>query len=93
MGPGTYEIPLSLFRENRLRVCDALKQKHPQTINDKTFALLQGGDAISLYNTDVEYLFKQVILSKLSIQNYRKWNKIKRKTYFVNETKRNENLI
>lgn len=62
MGPGTYAIPLSLFKENRLRVCSALKEI-TNVIDDKTYILLQGGDAINLYNTDVEYLFRQVSLN------------------------------
>lgn len=68
MGPGTYAIPMSLFRDNRLRVCNALR-----TIanigDEKTFILLQGGEAINLYNTDVEYLFRQV-------RNISHWNHI-----------------
>lgn len=64
MGPGTHAIPLSLFRENRLRVCKAL-QDIPNVGDDNTFILLQGGDSISLYNTDVEYNFRQVSQMKL----------------------------
>lgn len=60
MGPGTHAIPVSLFRDNRLRVCDALKALPSQVIDDNTFVLLQGGDAINWYNTDCEYAFKQV---------------------------------
>lgn len=60
MGPGTYKIPLSLFRDNRLRVCNAIKETSNLIIDERTFVLLQGGDAISFYNTDTEYIFKQV---------------------------------
>lgn len=59
MGPGTYAIPLSLFRDNRNRVCNALKGILNDSDN-KTYILLQGGDTINLYNTDVEYVFRQV---------------------------------
>lgn len=59
MGPGTLAVPLSLFRDNRLRVCAALKAI-PNVGDDNTFILLQGGDSINLYNTDVEYNFRQV---------------------------------
>lgn len=59
MGPGTHSVPLSMFRDNRLRVCNALKSI-PNIGDDKTFVLLQGGNSINLYNTDVEYLFQQV---------------------------------
>lgn len=60
MGPGTHAIPLKLFRGNRLRVCQALRDI-PNLNDGKTFILLQGGDSVSLYNTDVEYAnFRQV---------------------------------
>lgn len=60
MGPGTHSIPLKLFRGNRLRVCQALRDI-PNLNDGKTFILLQGGDSVSLYNTDVEYAnFRQV---------------------------------
>lgn len=58
MGPGTYQIPLSLFRNNRQRVCDELKAQ--QLVDEESFILLAGGKEISLYNTDVEYVFRQV---------------------------------
>lgn len=59
MGPQTLAIPLSLFRDNRLRVCTAIKAI-PNVCDDNAFVLLQGGDSINLYNTDVEYHFRQV---------------------------------
>lgn len=60
MGPGTHAISLKLFRGNRLRVCQALRDI-PNLNDGKTFILLQGGDSVSLYNTDVEYAnFRQV---------------------------------
>lgn len=59
MGPGTYQIPLKLFENNRKRVCDELK--NTKSIEENTFILLQGGDSISFYNTDTEYVFRQVI--------------------------------
>lgn len=58
MGPNTYAIPVSLFRENRLRVCDALK--NGLDVQQNSFILLKGGESINLYNTDVEYVFRQV---------------------------------
>lgn len=59
MGPGTYAIPLSLFHDNRQRVCNALKTA--SNIDQNTFILLQGGNEINLYNTDIEYVFRQVM--------------------------------
>lgn len=66
MGPETLAIPLSLFRDNRLRVCTALKAS-TNVGDDNAFILLQGGDAINLYNTDVEYNFRQVSKVQISI--------------------------
>lgn len=58
MGPGTYAIPVSMFKENRLRVVsELLKTKN---VGANSYVLLQGGDSISLYNTDVDYVFRQV---------------------------------
>lgn len=70
MGPGTYAIPLSLFRDNRLRVCNSLKTAaKSQHIDQNTFIILQGGDTINFYNTDVEYVFRQVIIEIETKQN------------------------
>ncbi|XP_053608429.1 xaa-Pro dipeptidase [Plodia interpunctella] len=51
MGPGTLEIPLSLFATNRERLADKLKSGQ--------VVVLQGGDSINHYDTDVEYVFRQ----------------------------------
>ncbi|CAG9788144.1 unnamed protein product [Diatraea saccharalis] len=51
MGPGTLEVPLSLFATNRKRL--AVKLKPGQVV------VLQGGDDINLYDTDVQYVFRQ----------------------------------
>lgn len=67
MGPGTYAVPLSLFRDNRERVCDASKAASKQQIDQNAFILLQGGDTINLYNTDVEYVFRQVNFNNFGI--------------------------
>lgn len=52
MGPGTLEVPLSLFAKNRKRLAEKLK---PGQI-----VVLQGGESINHYDTDVEYVFRQV---------------------------------
>lgn len=52
MGPGTLEVPLSLFATNRQRLAEKLK---PGQV-----VVLQGGEDISHYDTDVSYLFRQV---------------------------------
>ncbi|XP_045536812.1 xaa-Pro dipeptidase [Papilio machaon] len=51
MGPGTYEVPLSLFAKNRERLAEKLKNGQ--------IVVLQGGDSINHYDTDVEYVFRQ----------------------------------
>lgn len=58
MGPGTYAIPVSMFKENRLRVVSELLKT--ENAGENSYVLLQGGDNISLYNTDVDYVFRQV---------------------------------
>lgn len=58
MGPETHEVPVSMFKDNRQRVCEALT-KVP-TVLENSIVLLEGGDNVPLYNTDVDYLFKQV---------------------------------
>ncbi|CAH0625532.1 unnamed protein product [Chrysodeixis includens] len=51
MGPGTLEIPLSLFAKNRNRLAEKLKSGQ--------VVVLQGGDSLPHYDTDVEYVFRQ----------------------------------
>lgn len=58
MGPNTHSIPLTMFKENRERVMSALKKEND--VSDNTYVLLEGGNSINLYNTDVEYVFRQV---------------------------------
>nr|XP_049700229.1 xaa-Pro dipeptidase isoform X1 [Helicoverpa armigera] len=51
MGPGTLEVPLSLFAKNRNRLADKLKSGQ--------VVVLEGGEDISHYDTDIEYVFRQ----------------------------------
>lgn len=57
MGPNTLAVPMSLFRDNRIKLIEELKKQ--TGIDDKTYVLLQGGDDISVYDTDVQYVFRQ----------------------------------
>lgn len=59
MGPQTHAIPMEMYRENRERVTKALKVAMP-TIKEGSLVLLQGGQDKSLYDTDVDYVFRQV---------------------------------
>lgn len=65
MGPGTFEVPLSLFEKNRKRLASNLKSGQ--------IVVLQGGEDINHYDTDVQYVFRQVStyrLCNLYIENY-----------------------
>lgn len=59
MGAGTHSIPVSLFHENRHRVCAELRKNGAG--NAGTFILLQGGDTLGFYDTDTDYVFRQVM--------------------------------
>ncbi|XP_030369453.1 xaa-Pro dipeptidase [Scaptodrosophila lebanonensis] len=58
MGPQTYAVPMSLFKHNRERSCTALLENLDKCLKSP-YALLEGGKDLSLYNTDVEYVFRQ----------------------------------
>lgn len=58
MGPGTLEVPLSLFATNRQRLAEKLK---PGQV-----VVLQGGEDIPHYDTDVHYVFRQVSTNLIS---------------------------
>lgn len=58
MGNKSLPIPMTLFRENRIKVATALK--NVPRVNDKAVVFLAGGDNISLYDTDVDFVFRQV---------------------------------
>lgn len=61
-GPGTHSVPLSLFRDNRQRVCDEIKKLN---INESgVYILLQGGDTVPFYDTDTDYVFRQVNMQR-----------------------------
>jgi Xaa-Pro dipeptidase len=59
MGDHTHKIPMSLFKDNRSKVIDELR-KDERLAGKKAMLLLQGGDNISFYDTDVDYVFRQV---------------------------------
>ncbi|XP_052861263.1 xaa-Pro dipeptidase [Anopheles cruzii] len=59
MGSHTHSIPMTLFRDNRLKVVNELKRAHNFGGNANPTVLLQGGDNVSHYDTDVDYVFRQ----------------------------------
>lgn len=71
MGPNTLAIPLSMFRENRDRVCRSLL--NDSKVVPDSLVLLAGGDLIPLYNTDVDLLFQQVRIPKLRCSTLERW--------------------
>nr|CAH7766829.1 unnamed protein product [Callosobruchus chinensis] len=50
MGHHTFNVPLKLFEENRGRLVKALKEKCLSAV-----VVLQGGDEVSFYDTDITY--------------------------------------
>lgn len=58
LGEHTLAIPMTLYKENRERVAAELNKVN--RLDDKAVLLLQGGDSINHYDTDVEYVFRQV---------------------------------
>lgn len=63
LGDQTYKIPLTLFQENRSRVCEALRHTKKIQNESTTFVMLQGGteDQFGFYDTDTNMTtFRQV---------------------------------
>jgi Xaa-Pro dipeptidase len=56
-------VPNTLFADNRRRLCQRLREN--TAVPENAFILLQGGESLSLYDTDVEYVFRQVGWIKL----------------------------
>ncbi|XP_075216120.1 dipeptidase C isoform X3 [Lycorma delicatula] len=54
MGEHTLKVPMELFAINRRRLAERLKKVAPNTV-----VVLQGGQDVSLYCTDVDYKFQQ----------------------------------
>uniref|UniRef100_A0AAG5DET8 Xaa-Pro dipeptidase n=1 Tax=Anopheles atroparvus TaxID=41427 RepID=A0AAG5DET8_ANOAO len=59
MGPHTHSISMELFRDNRSKVIGELQRAHVLSTETKPMIVLQGGDNISHYDTDVDYVFRQ----------------------------------
>ncbi|PRD27863.1 UNVERIFIED_CONTAM: Xaa-Pro dipeptidase [Trichonephila clavipes] len=57
MGEHTLNIPMQLHSDNRKRVCDELKKKHPDL--EHSIIVLQGGESTTLYCSDREPVFRQ----------------------------------
>lgn len=58
MGTHTLRVPMELFALNRRRLCEALRTA--EGVQDGAVVLLQGGEEVPIYCTDVNYEFKQV---------------------------------
>lgn len=57
MGAQTLPIPMTMFRDNREKVIGELRKV--RTFDGTALIVLQGGDNISHYDTDVDYVFRQ----------------------------------
>lgn len=57
MGPQTYSVPMSLFRDNRSRVKAALCAE--RKFESRTFVLLEGGKDVPFNDTDIDFHFRQ----------------------------------
>ena len=57
-GEGTLQVPMDLFALNRDRLCKNLRQL--PKLQKNSVVVLQGGQGIPRYCTDVEYVFRQV---------------------------------
>ncbi|XP_021925498.1 xaa-Pro dipeptidase isoform X3 [Zootermopsis nevadensis] len=56
-GEHTLFVSNNLFADNRRRLCQRLTEN--ASVPENAFILLQGGESLSLYDTDVEYVFRQ----------------------------------
>jgi Xaa-Pro dipeptidase len=56
MGPGTFEVPMSMHREARRRLVERLRRRG---VHDSAVVLLEGGSQATKYDTDREILFQQ----------------------------------
>jgi hypothetical protein len=61
IGDHTLFVPNTLFAENRRRLCQRLREN--TNVPRNAIVVLQGGESVSLYDTDVEYVFRQVSYS------------------------------
>lgn len=62
MGPDTHAVPMKLFRKNREKLCEALRQDPTiATIYKEKviYVLLKGGTDVSFNDTDISYQFRQ----------------------------------
>lgn len=56
-GGKTLQVPMELFALNRQRLCSTLKKI--DTVNHSSVVVLQGGEGVSVNDTDTEYIFRQ----------------------------------
>lgn len=69
MGHDTHKVPLELFALNRRRLVERLQTKKLGNV----IVLLQGGDDKNFYDTDVVYVFRQVMLLHYNCYSNRIW--------------------
>ncbi|XP_049541587.1 xaa-Pro dipeptidase [Anopheles darlingi] len=59
MGSHTHAISMAMFRDNRNKVVNELQRTRNFGKDSIPIVVLQGGDNISHYDTDVDYIFRQ----------------------------------
>lgn len=60
LGDNTFPVPMSLFANNRKRLCESLRKNG--NVPKGAVAVLQGGSEIGQDSTDVDLVFRQVII-------------------------------
>lgn len=55
MGEGTLKVPMAMHAQHRKKLCQALAGR----VSDQAIILLQGGEELSVYDTDTNWDFKQ----------------------------------
>jgi hypothetical protein len=58
MGPDCLSVAMSLFADNRRRLCEKLKEEG--TVSPGAMVVLQGGEQECLHSSDREIVFRQV---------------------------------
>ena len=63
MGPDCLSVSMSLFADNRRRLCEKLKEGGAVCPGPGAVVVLQGGEQECLHSSDKEIVFRQVLWS------------------------------
>ena len=67
LGPSCLSVPMSLFADNRRRLCEALRQGG--AVPSGSIVILQGGEQECRHSSDMEIVFRQVCASACVFDN------------------------